>query len=158
MGWIYYDEAPIDIKAEITRLCTHSSDTQSIRPLYIQQVGTTWYAAIEAWRADSSTITDYTVDQFGRYVFAAVFLTSNEGCGWGYKDMGETCGPCMATASPKLINMLSDTTSDYANEWRAKCLEQAVKQNRKLKHGDCIQFKTPLSFGDDWTCPALADT
>ena len=149
MGWICYDETPFDIKSEIARLCTGSSESGSMRPLYIQRDGSTWYAAVEAKLNDAGKTSNYTVDQAGRYVFAAVFLTSTDHGEWGYKDMDETCGPCMATASPKLINMLSDTTSDYAVEWRAKCLKNARLQSRKLKHGDCIEFKTALSFGEN---------
>ncbi len=148
MGWICYNNAPSDIKSEIARLCTGSSESGSMRPLYIQRVGTTWYAAVEAWRVLPLTNPDYTVDQTGRYVFAVVVLTLTENGEWGYKDMDETCGPCECSASPKLVNMLSATRSKYANEWRAKCLANAKLQSRKLKHGDCIEFKTAISFGE----------
>jgi hypothetical protein len=104
--------------------------------------------AVEVTNKTAADNAVYEVDQFGRYVFAAVILTSRSGGEWCYKDMEEGMGPCEATAPKKLLDLLSSTTKDYALDWRKRCLESATLKSRKVAHGDTIKLGQPLTFDD----------
>ncbi len=60
------------------------------------------------------------------------------------KLIDETCGPCEAKASAKLIGMLSPTEHEYALGWRERCLKQASKP--KIKPNVLITLDKALPF------------
>lgn len=153
MGWLIYNHVPASIRNEIERLCTWTSKAGRGHPLLICQRGTVWYAAVRsephAGRSEGmSGGGSFETDAAGGYVFAAVFLTTRQDGGWGYKDMDETMGPREAQAPAKLLDMLSPTTSAYALEWRQRCRDHAARQSRSLKEGDVIALDEPLRFTD----------
>jgi hypothetical protein len=149
MGWMCYNVAPQDEKREIERLVTFETDDRSVRQIYTVKKGSTWFLAVEVTpKRENLDCSGYKPDQFGRYVFAVVILTSRSGSEWCYKDMEESMGPCEANAPKKLINLLSDTDSEYANNWRTKCLQAAGLTSRKVTHGDTIKLDEPLQFTD----------
>lgn len=154
MGWLIYDHTPACIRDEIARLCTWDNEDGRGFPVLISKQGSTWYAAVrrepaEGRRDDGLDATgSYETDATGGYTFAAVFLTSREGGEWGYKDMDETMGPNRAEAPPKLLDLLSPTTSDHALKWRQRCRDHAARVARPLKEGDVIRLDEPLRFTD----------
>lgn len=62
---------------------------------------------------------------------------------FGWKSMDETMGPCYYDAPAKVLDLLSPTESEYANEWRARCRELAAKT---LTAGQTIRVPQPLTF------------
>ena len=154
MGWSIYSHTPASIRDEITRLCTWGNETGRAYSLQISQKGTVWYAAVRSEPAAGRTETgrdstgSFETDATGAYVFAAVFLTCRDNGGWGYKSMDETMGPNEAQAPVKLLDMLSPTTSEYAQKWRQKCRDNAALTSRPLKPGDLIRLEQPLRFTD----------
>ena len=154
MGWLIYSHTPASIRDEIARLCTWGNDAGRAYPVHICQKGTVWYAAVRSEPAGGRKETgkdstgSYETDATGSYTFAAVFLTTRQDGGWGYKDMDETAGPREARAPIKLIDMLSPTTSEWAQKWRQKCRDNAVRTSRTLKPGDVIRLEEPLRFTD----------
>ena len=96
----------------------------------------TFYAAVE--QIDKAT--------GERQVWAAVILVDPRKDSFGWKDMDETCGPCEAECPAKILDLLTPTDSDYANEWRARCREnlerskRASAQARAIKVGDTIEY------------------
>lgn len=156
MGWLIYNQAPACIRDEIARLCSGEDEARKSHPILISKIGTVWYAAVRTETKTGRSETglcpfgDYVTDATGGYVFAAIFLTTSKGGDWGYKSMGETCGPAdhAAHAPEKLLALLSETTSEYARNWRERCRKNAALQRRTLKHGDVIRLDEPLRFTD----------
>ena len=62
--------------------------------------------------------------------------------------MKENVGPEFARAPKSLIDILSPTSSDWANSWRKRCLENAARRARRLKDGDVIRLDQALEFND----------
>jgi hypothetical protein len=93
----------------------------------------------------------YKPDECGRIVFGAVFQTRRDYGGWGYRLDEENVGPEFARAPKSLIDLLSPTTSDWANRWRRRCIENAGKRARRLQDGDVIRLDQALEFGDGRT-------
>lgn len=60
-------------------------------------------------------------------VFAIVVLIEKHGKEIGFKEMDETSHPFYYNATKKLIKTLTPTDSNYANEWREKCLARYNK-------------------------------
>lgn len=82
-------------------------------------------------------------------VFALVILTHWRAKDWfnfGYKDMDETMGPVEDNCPRSILDRLTPTDSQWANEWRARCRAK-LDQARPVK-GQAIRFKTPLLFTD----------
>lgn len=95
-----------------------------------------FYAAIERIEAETGK----------RDVWAAVFLVKfvplgQDGCNFGWKDMDETMGPCEADCPRRILELLTPTDNEYANDWRARCW---AKINRprppKLANGDSFKW------------------
>lgn len=89
-------------------------------------VGAVYYAAVK--KTKFATETTHETSE----VFGAVVLTStniNESYNFSYKDMDETCGPCYHDCPNAILDLLSPTENEYANEWRQKCREKT-----KLKY------------------------
>ena len=53
-------------------------------------------------------------------------------------------GPCEAECPARILNLLTPTTSGYANEWRKRCRERAEK--RMPKPGESFTLAVPLRF------------
>ena len=79
-------------------------------------------------------------------VFAIITLTNRKN-GWVYKkSMGEDEGPYSFDCPAKVFNALTPTTSEFANEWRAKVAERLANPKPKVKVGDTLKFKKPIEF------------
>jgi hypothetical protein len=105
----------------------------------------TYYAAVES-------IAKATGE---REVFALVCLTNyrpkgfSDGTTFGYKDMDETMGPNACECPARILDLLTPTTNDYANEWRKNCRERVTK--RMPKPGETFTLAHPLRFTDGQT-------
>lgn len=108
MGWTTLYHCPEGIRAYVEKHLTWESETFSYRMLKSAMVGTTHYAAVE--KTDKAT--------GERIVFAAVTLTARNN---SYKDMDESMGPCESTAPVSILDLLTPTESEWANQWRARC-------------------------------------
>lgn len=126
---------------------TYQRDTHRLTVLASAMVGSTYYAACERLAADAE-----------RIVFAIVCLTktstgARDGCTFGYKDMDETVGPNESECPAALLDELTETDSEYALAWRARCRANLLA--RKLdrakptpKPGQTIIFNEPMRFSD----------
>lgn len=97
----------------------------------------TFYAAME--RIDKVT--------GEREVWAAVYLLSHRPKAehnFGWKDMDETCGPCEAECPERILDLLTPTENQYANDWRARCREHIAKRKARPK----VEVGTKLRLYD----------
>ena len=90
-------------------------------------------------------------------VYAIVCLCSinnKEYFNFGYKDMEESMIPCTYDCPKRILNLLTPTDNEFANEWRKKCLEYQVQKKQKVtpKHGDTIKFNVPIEFNNGDIC------
>lgn len=99
--------------------------------------GSVWYAAVQVTKAGGES-----------RVFALVSLTTKRG-GFGYKDMSEHAGPNECACPLRIINLLTPTDGEYANDWRERCRQHAASKRLsvKVKPGDRVTFAQPVSFG-----------
>lgn len=99
------------------------------------------YAAVETLHPDGR-----------RQIWAAIFLLDykprdRDGYTFGYKDMDETCGPVVCRCPAKILDMLTETDSEYANSWRQRCRTRLLlRENNKLAHGDIIRLDRELNY------------
>lgn len=117
MGWTFQHK-PRNVREELDRQLTWSNDEGARRVLDSAIVGMReYYAAVEHIKPDGT-----------RVVWAAVFMLqfvpkATDGLTFGYKDMDETCGPYAWRCPERILGLLTETDSEYANNWRAKCRE-----------------------------------
>lgn len=141
MGWTSYHVEPtykkgkqfIDRKSECDNL--FNSDAVSwetnktigkYEVLKSSMVGSTYYAAVK------KTIFATETKLEDIKVFAAVTLTSvnnKDYFNFAYKDMDETCGPFECNCPKGILDLLTPTDSEYANDWRKRCYENLKKKN-----------------------------
>lgn len=91
-------------------------------------VGRTFYGAVR--------------DEDGKVSAAVILINRNRGeFNFGYKDMTEAMGPGEARCPERILDQLTPTDSEYANEWRARCREHNARQ-AKVKVGTRIRLNT----------------
>jgi len=93
-----------------------------------------------------------------REVWGAVSLVDynprdREGYICGYKDMSEPMGPCECDCPDAILDLLTPTDHQYAEEWRARCRNNAAERRARgakptPRAGQTIIFDTPLSFSN----------
>ena len=145
MGWIsyhagFYKNGTVDRKRELDEIYTQSESEEypELNVLKSRMIGSTYYAAIEA-KENGITVK----------VFAAIVLTSvnmKDYFNFSYKDMDESSGPYCYDCPKGILDLLTDTDSEYAVQWRKRCRETIQKKKDKLTKGtlpvgSIIKFK-----------------
>ena len=161
MGWTsyhatHYERSKIDRKTECDNLFNDVMVNQKFQTigkfevLKSTMVGRVYYAAVKRTKFATET------EPEDSKVFAAVCLTSVNSaiyCNFSYKDMDESCGPCYYDCPKGILDLLTPTDNEYANNWRAKCREKLEKKLEKknnpnslsnLPIGTIIQVKMPF--------------
>lgn len=82
-----------------------------------------YYAAVE----------EVEVATGNRRVWAAIikvrlFKKGQDGCNITYKAMSEDQGPCQIRCPARILDMLTETDSDYAKAWRTACRDRLAWQ------------------------------
>ena len=127
MGWTSYRAThytkggKIDRKAECDNVIGYDEEFRSCKVLKSTMKGSVYYAAVE-----------FTDKRAGKSeVFAAIFLTRTymqDHFNFSYKDMYETMGPYAYDCPKGILDLLTETDNEYANEWRKKCREKLAKK------------------------------
>lgn len=114
MGWTeyhanYYKNGKVDRKAECDNLWS-----KDCKVLKSTMKGSVYYGALQI--PDGSVI--------GTVVITSGINRRNPYFNFGYKAMEETCGPCYYDCPKSILDLLTPTDSQWANEWREKCRRQ----------------------------------
>lgn len=90
-----------------------------------------------------------------REVWASVikvqlFKKGRDGCNIAYKNMSEHCGPRQIRCPVRILDMLTETDSEYAKAWRTECRDRLAKLAAMpvLKPGIPLTFEYPLRFSN----------
>ena len=126
MGWTsynakFYKKGQIDRKAECDNLMNADENWEVLKS---SMVGSTYYAAVK--------MTDKATGKSD--VCAMVVLTgvrNNQYFNFYYKDIHENCGPCEDKCPKGILDLLTETDSEYANEWRKRCRENLAKKKAR---------------------------
>lgn len=133
MGWLeyratHYKNGKVDRKAEMDSKFNWEDESRKVEVLKSSMAGSTYYAAVKSLNKTNGH----------ECVTAAVCLTSTNSkdyYNFAYKGMDESMGPYKYDCPKGILDLLTPTESEYANEWRKKCYEQHAKK------------KDPNSFG-----------
>jgi hypothetical protein len=82
-------------------------------------------------------------------VWALIVLTHrapNSDHNFGWKSMTEDMGPGVCDAPAKVLDELTETTNEYALEWRAACRKNLELKSRTLADNTEIRLPSPLGF------------
>lgn len=162
MGWTsynatHYKKGKIDRKAECDAYFMEGLNKGHFNVLKSAMVGSTYYAAVQGIvknvgkNENGETIYE-PLPENERTTFGVVFLTSTDArdyYNFSYKDMDETCGPGCCDCPKGILDLLSPTDNEYANEWRQACYENIAKKKNpnslsKLPVGTEIQVTMPF--------------
>lgn len=80
--------------------------------------------------------------------WALIILLRKEDGAVCYKDMDETMGPAESECPNRILDLLTPTEHEYAQEWRARCRRHnaRIAAARSLKDGVKIRFAEPVRF------------
>lgn len=159
MGWTsyhatYYKNGTVDRKAECDAYFMEGLNAGFYRVIKSALIGSVYYAAIENLKRyskekdESGNRIIEDIPENERITWAAVFLTSVDSRNYYnfyYKDMGEDMGPAEDRCPASILDLLSETDSEYALEWRERCRKniEAKKNPNALKNlpvGAVIRF------------------
>lgn len=159
MGWTsycatHYKNGRVDRKAECDNIfnddmVSWGDDHRVIgkyEVLKSSMVGSTYYAAVKKTKFATETEPELSC------VFGVVCLTSTnmkDYHNFAYKDMDETCGPGYCDCPKGILDLLSPTDNEWANEWRKACYENFAKKKNpnsfsKLPVGTVIKVVMPF--------------
>lgn len=156
MGWTsyhakHYKNGKVDRKAECDAYFMEGLNAGYYDVLKSSMVGSVYYAAVKPLKRYNKANEIVDIPKEEQYVFAAVFLTSidtKDYWNFSYKNMDESYGPCNYDCPKGILDLLTPTTSEYANEWRKKCYENIAKKKNpnsfnKLPVGTVIKVVMP---------------
>lgn len=66
----------------------------------------------------------------------------------GYKDMDESMGPNADRCPQDILDLLTPTDSQWANEWRDRCRARLAKRSITFKVGDVVEFNEAVEFAN----------
>jgi hypothetical protein len=138
MGWDYGPK-PASVKNYMDSLYTWVSESKRYKVLKSAIVFMhEYYAAVEVVKKET----------LEREVVAVIALLHIDQYELGKKTMDETCGPYSYNCPESILDLLTETKSEYAQNWRINCREQIARRKRvsALKAGTVIKFDKPLSF------------
>lgn len=141
MGWTGMQK-PDDVAGWMKRQLTWESSERKNECLDVAIVQReTAYAAVKTTYADGTT-------RIWAAVFKLEFLPRSSSFEtFRYKDMSEDSGPFEDTCPARILNRLTPTDSQYANEWRERCRARlARREANKVSDGDCIRFERAVGF------------
>lgn len=151
MGWTFdHVSGKIDRRAEVDNLLTWTGKSEergeiAERVLKSAMRGSTYYGAVEH------------TDKNGKFVFAVVALTevrNNDYFNFGTKIMDETMGPGQRNCPKTILDLLTETDSAFALEWRKNCRENLDRPSlAKIPIGAKIRFH---AFGQEYTAYKMA--
>ena len=151
MGWTYTNK-PENVKRFLNSNHTwinHNTDGSGYRSYTVLKSAIVnfreYYAAVAERDAHGKTLR----------VFAGVCMINyvrdpNEHYNFGYKDMGESVGPCITNcpkAILKLLTPIDPATNKYAQEWRDSCWAN-ISKRKTVKSGNTLTFANPIKFTD----------
>ena len=158
MGWTEYHayteynpktrRYEVNRKAECDRLfnCDMVNGLGKFEVLKSRMVGSTYYAAVKRTTFATEEKPEEVI------VFAAIVLTSVNSKNYynfAYKDMSECSGPYKYDCPKSILDLLTPTENEWANEWRQKCYETLKEKNNpnslnKLPIGTVIKVTMPV--------------
>lgn len=162
MGWTsyhatHYKNGKIDRKAECDAYFLEGLNRGYFDVLKSAMVGSTYYAAIKPLK-------QYCMDKDGNHFYvdipaeeqqvsAVIFLTSTDMkdyFNFSYKDMCESMGPYECDCPKSILDLLSPTDNENANEWRKACYERHANKKKcktnsisRLPIGSVIKVTMP---------------
>ena len=147
MGWLeyraeHYKNGKVDRKAEMDSKYNWEDESRKVEVLKSSMVGSTYYAAVKSFNKTNGY----------ECVTAAICLTSTnmkDYYNFAYKGMDESMGPYRYDCPKGILDLLTPTESEYANEWRKACYENLAKKKNpntlnKLPVGTVIKVVIPF--------------
>lgn len=160
MGWTsyhatHYKNGKVDRKAECDAYFLEGLNRGHYEVVKSTMRGAIYYAAVKhlvkyAGRDEDGKSIYEPLSKEDQITFAAVFVTSvdnNDYYNFSYKDMEESMGPCYYDCPVSILNVLSPTDSEFANNWREACRQKAKGANKLLRNlpvGARIQVIMPF--------------
>ena len=150
MGWLFmtrlgmggHNSAKDYLDAQLTYLPRDEEDSSGLRVIASSCLrNKVYYAAAQPYGGANTAI------------FAVVCLVrwnprDKEGMVFGYKNMDENAGPCEAECPERILALLDPTDSEYAIDWRRRCVESLRRRRRPIKDGARIQLADEMTFTD----------
>ena len=148
MGWTsyhasFYKGNKVDRKMEMDNMFNWEDDARKVEVLKSSMVGGTYYAAVKSHNKTNGY----------EYVGAVVCLTSIDNkdyFNFAYKDMDETMGPYNYDCPKGILDLLTPTENECANNWRKQCYENITRKKNpnslnKLPAGTVIKVIMPFA-------------
>jgi len=159
MGWTtcnashYTSKGNVDRKAECDSLYTWENEYRKITVEKSRMIGSVYYGAIRIHCKDGEE-----PDQIvGVVVLTNAGERGSDYFNFGYKSIEETMGPCESKCPKSILDLLTPTDNEFANEWRKRCRDNlnkkklVIPRNATAIVGICKVATTANNVGDKVT-------
>lgn len=138
MGWSYGPK-PRNVTEWLREICTGEGERYSHRPVETAVMGFT-----EAYAAVEFTDKETGHSEVGAVTFM-IRYTRDSYEQFGYKSVGEEAGPVIARAPQKILDKLTPTDNEHAQNWRRACQERLDRHAaNKVAKDEFVRFPEPL--------------
>lgn len=144
MGWTsyhaeHYKKGKIDRKAECDAYFMEGLNRGYFKVLKSSMVGSTYYAAVQhvvryVGKGEDGKGVYEPIPENERTTYGVVLLTTTNAkdyFNFSYKLVDESMGPCHCDCPKGILDLLSPTDNEYANQWRQACYENIAKKKNK---------------------------
>jgi hypothetical protein len=135
MGWTYGWNTRDELVQELTR--THESEQTKHEVIKRAFAGNNLWTVVE--------VADKAANKSERHI--VLFKLAKHGH-WGYKDIGEECGPCEENCPLSFFDLapLADDDNSYARGWRDRVRQYHARRNQKLTVGQEVKLTNGQTF------------
>lgn len=117
-------------------------NAEKCRTLKSAMVGSTYYAAVKELESG---------EVFGFVVITHMLKRGENWYEFQYKELEETMGISECNCSKGILNLLTPTDNEYAIQWRYKCAENLLLEEKKRKVakapvGSRLCFNSPMKL------------
>ena len=143
MGWTYYHatkykaNGKVDVAKEVESLID-----LRYKILKGSVVGNAYYMAVKD--TETEKVTGYVV----------LFRQVRDAYNFGYKLISEEAGPCECDCPKSILDLLSETDSEWAMDWRRKCVirsEIKARERSKIAELKKLPLNAVIEFYAEFT-------
>lgn len=138
MGWSFIQK-PDDVRRYFWDQLTWDTDDRQNRCIGISLKLNVCYAAVETTHVDTGESEVWAAVTLVKYV-----RNPADGCDFGYKSMTDSCGPVLDDCPASILDLLTETDNENANDWRARCRRNLTRKMPKI--GTRVRFALPITF------------
>lgn len=138
MGWTFMNDPQIGKKELVAHLSSPTYWGSGFRILKQSLVGNNLWVAVERTYDDGTT---------KRFIALDLLKSGGRDCGWGYKDLQESMGPCEVNCPLVFFDLVPEPDGEYGRAWREEVRAYHAKKKKAATLKGTLTAGEVLPYG-----------